>query len=487
MIHSAKMRLAALATGLALAAAVAVATHPDPSAAPPPAVVQVPVAAEDGPPPAVTVRTLRPGTAPGLLFVTPQSPGAPFAPRGPQIVDNQGRPVWFHRIPNGQFATSFRVQTYQGRKVLTWWQGTSDAGGMGMGVGYIADEDYRIIATVSASRAAGLHEFRITPEGTAILTTTRSVPADLQRYGGTADGAVVENGFEEIDIATGQVLLSWNSLEHVPISHTEAWAQNDSLDYFHLNSVDLDADGDFIISARHTSTVYRLNRQTGQIIWRLGGRFSDFRLGVGVRFGWQHDASMESANVVRIFDNATAPRFEGYESRVAWVRLDHRRSTASLVRQAIHPELMSVAVEGGAFGLPNGNTVVSWGSSARISEFSPQGVLLLDATMPDRHSSYRAYRFDWRARPDTPPTVRVDADATVHAVWNGATGIARWRLLGGPTEGDLRRVTQVAWNGLDTPIALPAEQLRQLRYLKVEAVDANGRVVGTSPVTPTGY
>lgn len=487
MIHSPRKRLAASATGLALVAAVAVTAYSYPPATPPPSAVQAPVAAEDGPPPAVTVRTLRPGTAPGLLFVAPQSPETPFAPRGPQIIDNQGRPVWFHRIPNGQFATSFRVQTYQGKKVLTWWQGTSDAGGMGIGVGYIADENYRIIATVSGSRAAGLHEFRLTPQGTAILTTMRSVPADLRRYGGTAEGTVVENGFEEIDVATGRVVFSWNSLDHVPISDTEMWAQNDLLDYFHLNSVDLDADGDFIVSARHTSTVYRLDRQTGQIIWRLGGRFSDFRLGIGVRFSWQHDASMASANVVRVFDNATAPRLDGYESRVAWIRIDHQRRTASLVRQAIHPQPMSVAVEGGAFGLPNGNTVVSWGSRARISEFSPRGVLLFDATMADRHSSYRAYRFDWRARPDTPPTVRVDADSTVHAVWNGATGITHWRLLGGPTETDLRRVTRVAWNSLDTPIALPAEQLRQLRYLQVEAVDATGRVVGTSAVTPTGY
>jgi hypothetical protein len=469
--------------------------------------------------PRFDVRRLRPGTAPGLLFTTPQpsgpptdgggaqapaqspmqaqaqalaqaSPKAPAAvngPHGPEILDEHGRPVWFHPVPAGQFATDLRVQRYRGRDVLTWWQGTVTTRGGGIGTGYVADENYRVIATVRGTTApADLHEFRITPRGTALATGYRTMPADLSSLGGAKDGKVEDSVVEEIDIATGRTLMSWSALAHVPPADSDAppfMYGEQPFDYFHVNSVSEDTDGNLLISGRHLSTVFKVDRRTGRIIWRLGGRRTSFPLGAGVRFNWQHDATPAGRDTVKIFDNGANQLLEGYESRVAWIRVDPARRTTRLVRQITHPAHVSSTHEGSAQDLPNGNTSVSWGAAGRISEFSRSGALLFDATLPQGWTSYRLYRQAWTGRPAEPPTVSV-RDGSVHAVWNGATGVARWRILAGDARDDLKPYARAGWNGLDTAVRLPSRAGAAPRYVKAEALDASGRVLGTSAVTP---
>jgi len=433
------------------------------------------------------VVTRRPGLADGLLFVTPQTWND--KPRGPQIVDNEGRQVWFHRIPDGEFATNLRVQTYQGKKVLTWWQGTTTDTGTGDGVGYIADENYNVIATVrppASDGTLGFHEFALTPRGTVLVVVHKTVPFDFTPFGGPVDGRAVDDVVTEIDVATGRTVAAWDSMEHVPADETDFLPKNftSPYDYLHVNSVSVDTDGNWLVSARYTSTVYKVDPRTGRIIWRLGGRTSDFRLGTGARFMWQHSVEPQGKGVYRIFDNATHPPFTGYESRVAYIKADTEKRTATLVRRLTHPESESAPLEGGSQGLPNGDVLVSWGTGARVTEFSPTGEVLFDATLPGVVSSYRAYRMEWKGRPDTDPEATVD-DGAVHAVWNGATGVHRWRVLAGAAREDLARVTDARWNGYDTAVPLP-EAARDSKYVQVQAVDVHGRVIGSSPVTATG-
>ncbi|MGX1914116.1 arylsulfotransferase family protein [Streptomyces phaeochromogenes] len=453
----------------------------------PSAAVRAAAAATDAQPDKLKVVTSRPGLADGLLFVTPQTWND--KPRGPQIVDNKGRQVWFHRIPDNEFATNFRVQTYQGRKVLTWWQGTTTNTGIGDGVGYIADEHYNIIATVrvpASDGTLGFHEFALTPRGTALVIVHKIVPFDFTPFGGPADGRAVDDVVTEIDVATGDKVAAWNSMDHVLAGETDFLPKNftDPYDYLHVNSVSVDTDGNWLVSGRYTSTVYKVDRKTGKIIWRLGGRTSDFRLGTGARFMWQHSVEPEGNGVYRVFDNATYPPFVGYESRVAYIKADTEKHTATLVRQLTHPESESAPLEGGSQALPNGDVLVSWGTGARVTEFSPTGDVLFDATLPGVVSSYRAYRMEWKGRPDTGPEATV-ADGAVHAVWNGATGVQRWRVLAGGTRESLARVTDARWNGYDTAVPLP-ESARDSTYVQVQAVDAHGKVIGSSPVTATG-
>lgn len=438
--------------------------------------------------PVFDIRRHRPGTAPGLIFTTPENSGMLGAPHGPEIIDGRGRPVWFQQIPADEWATDLRVQRYRGHRVLTWWQGTIGGGGNGHGTGYILDEHYRIIATVQGVTApADLHEFRITRRDTALITEYEHVNMDLTPVGGPKNGSVLNGVVEEVDIPTGRVLWRWSSLEHVPITETDypyAMAQGPPFDYFHLNSVDEDSRGDLLISSRHLSTVFKIDRRTGKIIWRLGGRMTTFPLGVGVRFSWQHDAIWTGKKTIRIFDNACVDPWKGYESRVSWVRVDPIHKRTRLIKQITHPEHLSATQEGGAQDLPNGDTMVSWGVAGRISEFSPDGGLLLDVALPKGWTSYRAYRFPWKGMPNSAPTATV-RDGWVHVVWNGATGVVRWRLLAGASYATMKPVGQAAWNGFDTSITIPGNA-KSARYVRVQALNGTGAVLAASAVVPMG-
>ena len=424
------------------------------------------------PPPRLVVIQRSSLVASGYIFIAPKEGQTA---EGPEIVDSQGRPVWFH--PGGQ-AWDFRVQRYHDNPVLTWYQS---------GVGYVADSSYKIIATVHAGNGLDLdgHEFALTPEGTALVTIAHGVPYDLSSVGGPKDGIVVDGIVQEIDVATGRVLFEWHSLDHVPIdeSYLPVNSDPDVYDYFHINAVNLDADGNLLISGRHTWTIYKVDRHTGRILWRLGGKQSDFTLGPGVPFAWQHNPLPAGANTIRIFDNENNGRPGGRvmaQSRVLWIHLDPASMQATLVKDITHPAALSVPSQGNAQALDNGDTFVGWGQLGRVSEFDPQGKLIFDAALPGNNNTYRGYRFGWTARPNTLPTATAHhlgrRTTTIHAIWNGATEVASWRLLAGRSATKLAPVRTVAWNALDTTIKIagvPAE-------VRVVALDTHGSVIAMS-------
>ena len=142
----------------------------------------------------------------------------------------------------------------------------------------------------------------MTPQGTALITIYHGVPYDLSSVGGPKDGTVVDGIVQEIDVATGRVLFEWHSLDHVPLdeSYLPVNWDPDSYDYFHINAVNLDDDGNLLISGRHTWTIYKVDRQNGGILWRLGGKRSDFALGPGARFAWQHNPLPAGPSTIRI-------------------------------------------------------------------------------------------------------------------------------------------------------------------------------------------
>ena len=426
-------------------------------------------------PPRLIVRLRRPGVARGYIFIAPKQGQTAH---GPEIVDGRGRPVWFH--PGGE-ATDFRVQSYLGKPVLTWYQGGTD---------YVVDSSYHVIATVHAGNGLTLdgHEFALIPQGTALITIYNYVPFDLSPIGGPKDGIVVDGIVQEIDVATGRVLFEWHSLDHVPLdeSYLPVSSDPDSYDYFHINAVNLDDDGNLLISGRHTWTVYKVERHTGRIIWRLGGKHTDFTLGPGVRFAWQHNPLPAGANTIRLFDNENNGAPGGRvmaQSRVIWIHLDATAMTATLIKAIRHPAAPSVASQGNAQALDNGDTFVGWGAVGRVSEFDAQGRLVFDATLAGSNDTYRGYRFQWTGHPQTLPKATAHhagrRKTTVHAIWNGATEVARWRILAGRSAAKLSRVRTVAWKGLDTTITLGGAP----KELQIVALDARGSVIAMSKPT----
>jgi len=440
------------------------------------------------PPPRPVVLRRSALDAPGYIFIAPKREAG--AKQGPEIVDDRGRPVWVDPIAGGEQAGDFRVQSYLGNPVLTWSQGRA-LGGFSQGVDYIADSSYHVIATVHAGNGlqADGHEFLLTPQGTALITSYHEVSYDLSSLGGPKDGQVVEGVVQEIDVATGRVLFEWHSLDHVPLDESYAPVSADSTyDYFHVNAVSIDNDGNLLISGRRTWTVYKVDRRSGAILWRLGGKHSDFTLGAGVRFAWQHNPLPAGENTIRLFDNESdGSNRVAPQSRVIWIHLDTDTKTAELVKAVTHPAALSVPSQGNAQALANGDTFVGWGQLGRVSEFDQQGKLLFDAALPTGFDTYRGYRFEWAGQPSSLPTATARRNArrttTVHAIWNGATAVARWRILAGPSATKLVPVRTAAWNGLDTNVTIAGVP----KVVEVVALDPAGSVTATSKPARVRY
>ncbi|MFG3226872.1 arylsulfotransferase family protein [Kitasatospora sp. NPDC048194] len=372
---------------------------------------------DSAPLPPLNVLTDKAGTGSGDLFIAPNSATGRYA-SGVEILSPDGRKVvWSHTVPAGQQAADFRKQTYRGKPVLTWWQGTN-LGGLASGVDYIYDEHYRKIAEVRAGNgySADGHEFVITPRNTALILAYAEATADLTSIGGSAHQKVINGIVQEIDIRTGKVLFEWNSADHVPYGQSEQplpSSPDTPWDWFHINAVKPDGEGELLVDARNTWTTYQVSRHTGRILWQLGGKASSFELtaapgqvldGAARIFAWQHDPEPLGNGLYTFFDNEAAgrantgsdPVSELPYSRVVTVRLDTRTHRATLVSSADQPAKLSASSQGNAQTLRNGNLLVGWGSLPGVSEFGRKGELLYDATLPAGVNSYRAYRFDWK-------------------------------------------------------------------------------------------
>jgi hypothetical protein len=291
----------------------------------------------------------------------------------------------------------------------------------------------------------------------------------------------MDNIVQEIDVASGRVLFSWHSVGAIGLRESYRSASEDRgrpYDYFHANSVDADERGDLIVSARHTNSVTKISRRTGRVVWRLGGRRSDFRMGRGTHFRLAHDARWQPDGTLRVFDNSERGLRD--RSRVLTMRLDARRRRADLVADVRHPRAVLAATQANAQRLANGNTFVGWGSQGRWSEFGVDGSLLYDAELATGWDSYRAYRGVWDGRPRTRPRVvaqrRPGGRAAVFVSWNGATHVARWRVLTGRSPGTLAAVAEAPRAGFETGIRVGGRPAR----VAVQALDAAGGVLATS-------
>ncbi len=358
-------------------------------------------------PPPVTILSSQPNIGRGDIFVSPFGDSSTYA-NGPEILDSKGNVVWFQAAPAGEEASDFRTQTYDGQPVLTFWQGTG-LGGLSSGTDYIYNDRYQQIAAVNAGNglSADGHEFLITPWNTALILSYTTATADLTSIGGPADQTVIDGVVQEVDIATGQVLFQWNSADHVPYSQSEQplpASASTPWDWFHINAVKLDTDGNLLIDARDTWTTYKVSLTNGNIIWQLGGKDSDFTLqaapgqtldSANEIFAWQHDPETIGNNEYTFFDNESSGTPLLPYSRAITVKLDPWRKVATLVSSDDQPEGLAAASQGNAQTTADGNLFVGWGALPYFSEFDGQGNLIFNAEFPAGVNTYRAYLQPW--------------------------------------------------------------------------------------------
>jgi hypothetical protein len=419
--------------------------------------------------------------APDDLFLAPQ-----FGPvqDGPMLLDSQGGLVWFRPVPTGDVAADFRIQRYQGQPVLTWWQGYSNAG-VGVGEDEIYDSSYHRVAAVDASGglSADLHEFLLTPQGTALILAYFPVTWDTSAVGGSRHKTVLDSVVQEIDVQTGLLLFQWDSLDHVPVQDSESVPARSFLyDYFHVNSVEVDQDSNLVISARNTWAAYKIDRSSGAVMWTLGGKHSSFKLMPGASFAFQHDVRVQGPGdrELTLFDDGGAPPTVHPQSRGLTLRLDFKHMTASVAAVLDHTPPLRARFQGNLQRLPNGDELIGWGQQPYFTEFGVKGRVLLDARFVGGTSSYRVYAFaPWTATPDTVPALAAHStrrSTTVYASWNGSTQTAFWLVLSGSRLGALSTRELVRRAGFETAVQIP-----RARYVRVEAMDFQGHVLASSP------
>jgi hypothetical protein len=398
------------------------------------------------------------------------------------IVSNNGRLLWYD--PRPYKVHDLKMIVYGGKPALAYFQ-------VRKGGGYyqLLDRHYQPIARVRAGHgfSTNLHELQVTPQGTAYVSA--DVPVHVPRI-----GTVIEFVVQEVDIATGEVLFEWRSLDHVPPSdsyerrpgHGHPW------DYFHGNAIAPPFSGDrtVIISSRNTSSLYGVSRATGSTSWILGGKRDQFHVPRSHVFCAQHDAHRLPNGDVMMFDNGGTymhglPRCPLHPARAMTFRLDTKRRTARLVRQ-----ISSTTLPGSRSGFfpgwvgsarmeSNGDTLIDWGPPNRIMSVTPGGRpgLLLRV----QRWSYRAMPAAWVGRPGGAPRVaarRHGGVVKLWASWNGATEIHHWQVLDGTSPASLEPLGRpVPFKDLETQIAAQT----RARYVAVRALDASGNVLGQSP------
>jgi hypothetical protein len=434
-------------------------------------------------PPRVTITRYGTGSnlSPEYIFLSARTyiAGASGQP-GLMVMDRAGRLVWFKPIfPAAPF--DFNAQAYQGRPVLTWWQGNV-VYDYGIGTGEMADASYGHVRPIQAGNGlrSDLHELQLTPQGTALLTAYEVVNADLSRYGGPAKGQLVTGHAQEVDLATGKVVYDWDSLGQIGLGESYQPApQKGEWDYFHINSIAQMPDGDWLVSARNTWALYKVDRGTGRVVWRMNGKKSDFTMGPGARFYWQHDGRAHGSTTLTVFDDGSSPP-EEHQSRGLLLSADMASMHVSLRRAYLHPAGFLAANQGNVQLLPDGRVFIGWGNQPYFSEFAADGSLLLDGELPIGYHSYRAYLHDWTGHPLEAPVaaarVNPAGGTIVYASWNGATEVATWVALAGTAKSSLHEVGSQAWQGFETAVAVNADG----PYYAAAAVDRNGRELARS-------
>jgi hypothetical protein len=453
------------------------------------------------------LRTIAPTAKKGLArgdFLVTNSPatGSRFemvGSGGPLILDGHLQPVWVHPVGTDLVSGNLKKQTYNGKPVLTWWQGTFTSHGITTsGEDVVVDNTYKTVATLKGQDGWILSEHDMVIKGhDAWVTAYKNVPMNLTRYGGPAKGTVFDSAVQEYDLTNGQLLYTWDALANIPLSNSYQPAPKaGTWDAYHENSIQLVSGNRFLVSMRQEWAAYLVSATTSKIEWTLGGKHSTFKMGKGAQFEWQHDVELHGHTVSVYDDHCCGTTSAGKlvlpngPSRALVLTLNTTAHTAAQTLSVSRAKNFNSVFLGNTELMPNGNLVVSWGSTPFFSEYNSKGKLLMDVSWPGNASrisniSYRAFLAIWHATPFYPPSGGVRTSkgkATIYASWNGATGVRSWRVLAGTSSAHLATVVGKAnRTGFETAIKLP----KTYKAYEVEALNAAGKVIGTSKAFPT--
>lgn len=420
----------------------------------------------------------------GLIFATPAE--TDVSSGGVMIYDDDGELVWFHPVPDLVVGDA-AVETLDGEQVLTWFEGTAPFGrGNYRGEWVVVDESYEEVTRIRMGNdvQADIHDLHLTPDGTALMMAYQPIECDAVVLADCEPGATILDGvIQEVDVATGAVLFEWHATDHIPLSASYQDPTDDPFDYIHLNSLDLDEDGNILVSARNTSALYKLDRVSGDVMFEFGGRNDDFtrELGQGVTDDvattgpdYPHDFRPRGDGTYSYFDNGV--QRDG-QSRGVVVTLDPDAGVATVIASLAHEPELGAPTQGRMQELPDGGNLVSWGGLGVMTEFDAGGTPRFETRFGLDGSSYRQVRQQWTGAPTISPQVAVvDRRAGAFEVavsWNGDTLTESWQVLSGPDPAALNAAGTFPRTGFETTIeAADADE-----YVALQALDSSGAAI----------
>jgi len=451
-------------------------------------------------PPRLFVNITQDGVTPGYIFMAPYQSFQTSA----AIYDQDGSLIWYGwGVTGGATVHNFKVCEYNGSDHLCFYQGFQYYG-YARGQAVIMDTSLRPVKTVTALNglsALDQHEFNIVGDS-ALTTIYQPERYDLSAFNiSGGEGWILNCVFQDVNLTTGELSFEWSAIEHVALSEGYVTPNQSEVagtgftavspwDYFHINSVDKNDDGDYLVSSRHASTLYKINGQTGEIIWRCGGKLSDFQMRNGLSWSYQHNARWLSHNastdIISFFDNASNGfNQSANHSAGCIIQLNHGASppTVELLHSYPGPEDNPVSASQGNLQIlnpndwANSNTFAGWGSQPYVTEHAPDGTILYQANVASNgQMNYRAYKFNITLTPTDSPALYTyalspNADTTYYMSWNGATELARWRIYGrAACDGSWTLIDEVPKDDFETAYTAQGYQ----GFGMVEAVASNG-------------
>ncbi|GGC57172.1 hypothetical protein GCM10011410_07170 [Hoyosella rhizosphaerae] len=417
------------------------------------------------------------------------------------MVTNGGETSWFLPAWDDIELRNVAVQNLGDQQVITYWRGSVVDEQTGEGEFVIVGSDMGELRTVNAANdlRASFQDLVLTARNSALLIAHPVVRLD--------EGDIRTTIVQEVALDTGEVLFEWNALDHVdPSESTVEKPQDDEVpwDYFHGTSVSEGTDGSVLISARNTSTVYKVDRETGTIVWRLGGKLSDFTGDDDARFSYQNDVRWRNEGRISLLDSGIPPvdrRDSDRDSdtdtdtdtesddedvplppsRGLILGIDEVERAVTVEAEFPHPLGFSGSTAGSHQVLENGNSVVAWGSHASITEFTRDGGIVRHAVFPASMATDRAILAQWAGTPFARPALNARSNTTttrLNMSWNGSTGVTRWRILAGDDRDDLEVIETVPRTGFETEATLD----RRFGFVRVQALNAIGEVLSQSDV-----
>ncbi len=362
---------------------------------------------------------------------------------------------------------------------------------------YLMDSHYQTIDTYQAGDgySADLHDFQILPNGDALLMIYDAETVDMSKIvlGGQPDAQVTGLVIQELD-PSRNVIFEWRSWDHFSYWDSTVKLTDQTIDLIHGNSLALTTDGNLLLSSRNLSEITKIDLQTGNILWRFGGKANMFTFVGGEPFAYQHDVRQLSNGNITVFDNH-APTYSPAPSRGVEYQLDEANRTATQVWEYTPAVPVYSTYMGNTERLSDGNTLLSWGAPytksgykyLSITEVASDNSPLFSLTFDQPYVSYRAFLSPWHGSPDTLPDLayKISGRYTILGYsWNGATDVAGFRLYGGTSLAALDPIEARARTDFEVQSRLsdlPANEC----YFQVAALGRGGAELARSKIIST--